>query len=67
MINIFNLFKKKPDPIKGAIDNARWKKTVAIDQQKTEIMKINRSLKLLLDEGSIEITIKNVKGVLENE
>ena len=67
MINIFNLFKKKPDPIKEAIDNARWKKTVAIDQQKTEIMKINRSLKLLLDEGSIEITIKNVKGVLENE
>lgn len=67
MANIFNLFKKKPDPIREAIDEARWEKAKAVDKQKTEIMRISRSLKLLLDEGSVEITIRNVKGVIEDD
>ena len=31
-----------------------------------EIRKINRAFRLLIDEGSIEITIKNVDGVLKD-
>lgn len=66
MINLLNLFKKKHDPIKEAIENARFERAKAVDKQKTEIMDINRKLKILLDEGTIEISIKNVKGVIED-
>lgn len=32
-----------------------------------ELKKINRSVKLLLAEGSIEIIVRNVQGVLEED
>lgn len=50
-----------------AIEQARFRRAVEADKQKTEIMKLNKQFKILLDEGTIEIVIKNVKGVIENE
>lgn len=50
-----------------AIEQIRYQRAVENDKQKTEIMRLNRQFKILLDEGSVEIIIKNVKGVIENE
>ena len=56
-----NMFFKKQDRID------ELKKEILVEKKKSlkEIRKVNRAFKLLVDEGSIEITIKNVDGVLK--
>lgn len=37
------------------------------DKDIKQLRKVNKSIKLLLDEGNIEIVIRNVRGVLEEK
>lgn len=53
--------------IDDAINTAQYVRAVERDKQRGAIMEINRRFKILLEEGSIELVIKNVKGVIENE
>jgi len=57
-----NLFFKKQD----RIDELKSEMFKEKKKSLNEIRKINRAFRLLIDEGSIEITIKNVDGVLKD-
>ena len=57
-----NIFRNRK---KDRIDEI---KTQVLKNQKKSIRdlkKLNKAFRILLDEGSIEVTIKNVSGVLE--
>ena len=56
-----NLFFKRQDQIDELKSEMFKEKKKSLN----EIRKINRAFRLLIDEGSIEITIKNVDGVLK--
>ena len=57
-----NLFFKRQDQIDELKSEIFKEKKKSLN----EIRKINRAFRLLIDEGSIEITIKNVDGVLKD-
>ncbi len=57
-----NLFFKRQDQIDELKSEMFKEKKKSLN----EIRKINRAFRLLIDEGSIEITIKNVDGVLKD-
>jgi len=57
-----NLFFKRQDQIDELKSEMFKEKKKSLN----EIKKINRAFRLLIDEGSIEITIKNVDGVLKD-
>ena len=53
--------------IDEAIEKARYVRAVENDKQRTEMQKLNQTFKILIGEGSIELVIKNIKGVVENQ
>jgi len=53
--------------IDDAIDQAKFIRAIENDKQRTEMQKLNQSFKILIGEGSIELVIKNIKGVVENK
>jgi len=57
-----NIFFKRQDQIDELKSEMFKEKKKSLN----EIRKINRAFRLLIDEGSIEITIKNVDGVLKD-
>lgn len=64
-MNIFNSLFGKREKNKEKI--VKLKKDI-INKKKEDIKdlkKLNRAFKLLLDKGSVEITIRNVDGVLK--
>lgn len=55
------------DGLDLAIQKARARSAENSKTQKKEIEKINRRFELLLEDGSVEIIIKNVKGIINHE
>ena len=60
-MKIFNFLAKRKKPVEDI------KQKVLADKKKDleNIKEMNKAFRLLLGEGSIEITIKNVKGIIE--
>lgn len=50
-----------------AIEEARAKSLREHKRSAQELETLNKRFKLLLDEGNVEIIIKNVKGVLQDD
>lgn len=60
-MSIFNIFGKKPDRV------SQLKEQIAKSQNADikALSKINKSFRILIDEGEIELVIKNINGVIK--
>jgi hypothetical protein len=60
-MNIFGFFQKKEDK---KIDELKEKMLKGKEQDRKDLKRLNQRIQIAVEQGSIEIVIRNVTGVL---